>query len=510
MQTPLILFIDDNQTVRKVVEGYLSQSGYRVLLASTSERGLELAQTARPDLILLDHQLPGTTGDQLCRRLLEMEETEQIPVVICSAMRNKAFVQYAEFSNVVDQIPKPFTPELLRGGIANALQTGAMVVKAQRTGSTIPESLDSEFEPVLQGMTSTFSLRSIFDFLNNGRHQGRLIVEASKNRIYFGLSGGRLQAVYSPSLPPDKIASQLPRDLADLAPLLSVTLAERQDSQVSGLVKLLETSLSDPRRLRALLRFQAAVLTYQALTEDPCPFSFEPGGEVPPMFQAFPLQMSLPGLAVEGVLRCDPVRDANSWAGLLFHRPSIPGGNRDLAGLSPLAAKVHSSLDGLRDLEAVARDSRLKLDDVVKLVRGLELVGLVERRSDSALILVVEEDRETVEILTQVLKDEALKCQFKIVQERVGAHLLLRRARFDVVMMALDSPEQEEFYSTMRVQTPPTTRFVGLVGVKDEEELLRLDSIGLDGIIERPVTKESVQGTIKLLLGSLAPLAKVS
>ena len=46
---------------------------------------------------------------------------------------DRTFAQYTEFSNVVDQIPKPFTPELLRSGVANALQLGEMVVQAQRT-----------------------------------------------------------------------------------------------------------------------------------------------------------------------------------------------------------------------------------------------------------------------------------------------------------------------------------------------------------------------------------------
>ncbi|MBV8487716.1 MAG: response regulator, partial [Planctomycetaceae bacterium] len=185
MSSPLILFIDDNQTVRKVVEGYLSQAGYRVLLASNAERGLELAQTSQPDLILLDHQLPGTTGDQLCRKLLESDATAKIPVVVCSAMRNKAFVQYADFPNVIDQIPKPFTAELLRAGVASALQTGLQVVQAQRSGASMPEAVDSEFEPVLQGTTAVFPLRSILRFLNKGQYSGRLAVEVEKDRVCF-------------------------------------------------------------------------------------------------------------------------------------------------------------------------------------------------------------------------------------------------------------------------------------------------------------------------------------
>src|SRR5258707_205468 len=78
----------------------------------------------------------------------------------------------------------------------------------------------------------------------------------------------RLQAATSPSADQEALAELLPPDLADLAPLLMATLGERQDAPMAGLVRLLERSLADPRRLRALLRFQAAVLTHEALTAD--------------------------------------------------------------------------------------------------------------------------------------------------------------------------------------------------------------------------------------------------
>ena len=124
MESPLILVIDDSPTILKMVECHLSQAGYRVATAPNAEAGVAAAEAIRPDLILLDHQLPGTTGDEVCRRLLESEATATIPVVISSAMRNRAFAAYTELPNVVDQIPKPFTPDLLKTGVANALQVG--------------------------------------------------------------------------------------------------------------------------------------------------------------------------------------------------------------------------------------------------------------------------------------------------------------------------------------------------------------------------------------------------
>src|SRR3954454_12328054 len=121
MPSPLILVIDDSLTIRRLVECHLSQAGYRVAMAADAESGGEMASSLQPALILLDHQLPGTTGDEVCRRLLESEETARVPVLVSSAMRNRAFAHYAEFANVVDQVPKPYTPDMLKSGMANAL-----------------------------------------------------------------------------------------------------------------------------------------------------------------------------------------------------------------------------------------------------------------------------------------------------------------------------------------------------------------------------------------------------
>src|SRR3954470_7549311 len=95
--SPLVLVIDDSPTIRKMVECHLSQAGYRVELAPDAERGLELAASIKPDLILLDHQLPGTPGEEFCRKLLLSEATAKVPVVVSSAMRNRAFARYSEF-----------------------------------------------------------------------------------------------------------------------------------------------------------------------------------------------------------------------------------------------------------------------------------------------------------------------------------------------------------------------------------------------------------------------------
>ncbi|HWE37804.1 MAG TPA: response regulator [Isosphaeraceae bacterium] len=500
MEGPLILVIDDSPTIRKLVECHLSQAGYKVAVAADADAGVAQAAGLRPALILLDHQLPGTTGDEVCRRLLDDEATSKIPVVISSAMRNRAFARYAEFANVVDQIPKPFTPELLKSGVANALQVGAMVVQAQRTGSAIPEAVGEVHDAALEGDSAVFPVRAVLDFLNNNQQAGRLTLEQGKDRIKFVVGGGRIQAVFAPTMGPDRIDGDLPADLADLAPLLAMTLGEHQDASMAGLVKMLERSLSDPRRLRALLRSQAAILLVRALTGEPGRFAFEPRGASPPMFQAFPLQASLPALAVEGVRRCEPIVDPAAWASLVFARQAAKGGNLDRAGLAPGDLRILSLCDGTRALAGVAEGAGVAPAEAAAVARGLELAGLLERRSATAgaSVLLLDDDPETARTVQATLGDNGH--QVKAVRDRVGAQLLLRRNRFDLILLALDRPEHDAFFRACKEQVPASTRFVGIAGIEDESELSRLDAMGLDGVLHRPVTEADLKATVDHLL----------
>jgi CheY-like chemotaxis protein len=244
------------------------------------------------------------------------------------------------------------------------------------------------------------------------------------------------------------------------------------------------------------------VLTCWALTGEPGKFSFEAKEGLPPMFQAFPLQASLPALAIDGIRRCDPTSHDQNWAGCLFARHNPRGGNLDRAGMSPLEMKVHTLLDGNLDVAAIAAKVEASVDDVANVVRGLELAGLAERKNTAAgaSILVLEEDPEAVRTIRAVLGPEGLGHQLKVVQDRIGAQLLLRRNRFQLVMMGLDRPDQELAFRAFKEHTGPATRFAGISGIDDESELNRLDEIGLDGVLHRPISEADLRTTTKYLL----------
>ena len=98
MSEQRILVIDDSKTIRRLCDSELSNAGYIVLLAGTAEEGVAMAQEQKPDLIILDHQLPGKTGYEVCVELLGDAGTAKIPVVASSTLRKKAYAEYVDLS----------------------------------------------------------------------------------------------------------------------------------------------------------------------------------------------------------------------------------------------------------------------------------------------------------------------------------------------------------------------------------------------------------------------------
>ena len=81
----LILIVEDNEKNMKLVRDVLQVKGYATLEAGTAEDGLAMAAQRRPDLILMDIQLPGMSGIDALRLLRADQATASIPVIAVTA-----------------------------------------------------------------------------------------------------------------------------------------------------------------------------------------------------------------------------------------------------------------------------------------------------------------------------------------------------------------------------------------------------------------------------------------
>jgi two-component system cell cycle response regulator DivK len=85
MANELILVVEDNEKNRKLVRDVLQFKGYRTIEAETGEDGVALAAEHKPDLILMDYQLPGIDGIEAFRRIRNAPATAHIPIVAVTA-----------------------------------------------------------------------------------------------------------------------------------------------------------------------------------------------------------------------------------------------------------------------------------------------------------------------------------------------------------------------------------------------------------------------------------------
>jgi CheY-like chemotaxis protein len=85
MAGELILVVEDNERNAKLLRDVLSVTGYRVTHTVTAEEGLEVVRRDKPDLILMDIQLPGMSGTAALDQLKAAEDTRHIPVIAVTA-----------------------------------------------------------------------------------------------------------------------------------------------------------------------------------------------------------------------------------------------------------------------------------------------------------------------------------------------------------------------------------------------------------------------------------------
>ncbi len=102
-----ILVVDDDKGLLKMIRSQLMYNGFDVITADTGEKGLSLAKTKKPDLIILDVILPGMKGRQVCAQLKRDSDTKNIPVLFLTAKDSPDDVKAELEAGAVTHLTKP-------------------------------------------------------------------------------------------------------------------------------------------------------------------------------------------------------------------------------------------------------------------------------------------------------------------------------------------------------------------------------------------------------------------
>lgn len=116
-----VLVIEDHEDNRKIVRDLLTASGYEMLEANTGEEGLVCAERERPDLILMDIQLPGLDGYEVTRRIKVIPALSHIPIIAVTSYALSGDDQKAFAAGCDGYVTKPFSPRLLLAKIKEYL-----------------------------------------------------------------------------------------------------------------------------------------------------------------------------------------------------------------------------------------------------------------------------------------------------------------------------------------------------------------------------------------------------
>ena len=117
-----ILVVDDEVELIKALQIRLKAAGFEVIVACDGQEGLDKAQKEKPDLILLDIQLPKMDGYQTLVKLKSLQETKSIPVIMLTAKSQVGDVEKAISKGASDYMVKPYSHLTLIEKIRRTLQ----------------------------------------------------------------------------------------------------------------------------------------------------------------------------------------------------------------------------------------------------------------------------------------------------------------------------------------------------------------------------------------------------
>ena len=125
-KTPIILAVDDLQVNLDLICQIFEDEPYEVLTAESAEKALALVEQQRPDLAILDVQMPETDGFELCHRLREEFTDKPVPIIfltaVCTSTENTV---HGLNIGACDYLNKPIDADELRARVRAVLRTEA-------------------------------------------------------------------------------------------------------------------------------------------------------------------------------------------------------------------------------------------------------------------------------------------------------------------------------------------------------------------------------------------------
>jgi putative two-component system response regulator len=157
---PTILIIDDEAIVRFTLENLLSGVDAQLIMAENGERGLELAAT-KPDLVLLDVMMPEMDGFEVCRRIRENPALAELPIIMITALDDRASRLKGLRAGADDFLNKPFDGLELLARVQTILRLNRYrsIVEQRKQLERLHAELLISYRRTIEGWADALDLR---------------------------------------------------------------------------------------------------------------------------------------------------------------------------------------------------------------------------------------------------------------------------------------------------------------------------------------------------------------
>jgi adenylate cyclase len=150
-----ILVVDDMESLRVLISGLLAQAGAHTFEASGGEQALRIIAAQPVDAFVLDIQMPGMTGIELCRSIRSMERHRSTPVLFITSMDESRALEEALQAGGDDFIHKPIHLVVLRARLNNLLQRTAYLQQAEMLSLSLQRYVSPRTEEIARIYAST-------------------------------------------------------------------------------------------------------------------------------------------------------------------------------------------------------------------------------------------------------------------------------------------------------------------------------------------------------------------
>jgi len=160
-----ILVVDDDRLNIRILTGILKSEGCQLADADSGERALEVYETFKPDLVLLDVMLPGISGFDTCRTLRQRYGTGCAPVIFITAKNESDDVVEGLTAGGVDYLPKPFRPNEALARLSVHLQNRVLLDQLSKANAAKNRFLGMAAHDLRNPLAS---IRGLAEFLCDG------------------------------------------------------------------------------------------------------------------------------------------------------------------------------------------------------------------------------------------------------------------------------------------------------------------------------------------------------